>query len=257
MFEINGKYLTQANLYISIQQTAKVGNCSSIPDIATGSRQYLFSKCSFSLRMIGSNNHIIATHQNFDWMCMSVISSQDMQAFVINASTHDVLLHDRSWQQQGSIWVWKKCSTVVFILESMTSVATGFCSGLEYRIWVHPYEKVNSPWWHSSTIKARLHEKSSQLNHFSPCHTVKVRGVFGNVVLSSGSSLQSTALPIVFMVQGCLETPRLIEGGKIAFLWYWAIYSNAFCFLTLSFSVHRDTFLKTLLASFPFFLRDH
>lgn len=155
------------------------------------------------------------------------------------------------------LWVWKKYSTVVFILESMTSVVMGFCSGLEYRIWVHSYEKVNSTWWHSSTIKARLHEKSSQLNHISPCHTVKVRGVFGDVVLSSGSSLQSTALPIVFMVQGCLKTPRLIEDGKVAFLWYWAIYSNAFCFLTLSFSVHRGTFFKTLLASFPFFLRDH
>lgn len=122
MFEINGKYLTQASLYISIQQTAKVDSCSSIPDIATGSRQYLFSKWSFWVWTIGPNNHIIATHRNFDWMCMSVISSQGIQAFVINASTHDVSLHDRSWQQQGSM------STEKILYSCVHTVVYDFCS---------------------------------------------------------------------------------------------------------------------------------
>lgn len=130
---------------------------------------------------------------------------------------------------------------------SLISVAMGFCFGLQYRIWVHLMKsvliQVNNTWWHSRTIKARQHEKSSQLYHISPCHTAKVRGVFGNAELSSGSSMQSTRLAIIaFMVQGCQETPCLIESENIVFLWFWAIYSNVFCFLTLSFSVHKGTF---------------
>ena len=117
---------------------------------------------------------------------------------------HEVSLHDRRWQHQGS----------------MSCVPTGVydcCShGLLFWItvqnlgsfsWKKILIQVNSTWWHSSIIKARQHEKSSQLNHISPCHTAKVRGVFSNAVLSSGSSMQSTALTLAFMVQGCRETP--------------------------------------------------